>query len=141
MDLKGSDTTTRCTAVPPRLAGRFASTAARTTWVPYRRSVLSDPRHIAKSRTDTHRLVQSDQEGALWRDPPEYFEQIVYPAYERAHTRVFEGGDIERGAPSGFVERLVLIDGDKEKMEGVFEKACEAVRVETEAYIEMKGVE
>lgn len=85
-----------------------------------------------KSRTDTYCLVQSDPEGALWKDPPEYFEQIVYPAYVRAHTRVFEGGDVGRGTPSGFVERLVLIDGDKEQMEGIFERACEAVRVETE---------
>ena len=44
--------------------------------------------------------MQSDPEGSLWRDPPGYFDDIVYPAYVRAHTHVFEAGDVEQGAVS-----------------------------------------
>lgn len=41
--------------------------------------------------------VQSDPEGSLWRDPPNYFDDIVYPAYVRAHENIFEGGNVEDG--------------------------------------------
>ena len=63
----------------------------------------------------------------MWRDPPHYFEQIVYPAYVRAHEQVFVGGDVEEGVSSGFVERLQLIDAEKMGIDEVFEKACEAI--------------
>lgn len=79
------------------------------------------------SQADTHAIVQSDPEGALWRDPPHYFEQIVYPAYVRANKRVFVDGDVENGAPSGFVERLLLVDAERMSIETVFDKACEAI--------------
>lgn len=71
--------------------------------------------------------MQSDPEGALWRDPPHYFEQIVYPAYVKAHERLLAGGDVEAGQPNGKVEGLLLIDCEKMSMDEVFEKACTAV--------------
>ncbi|KAH8119621.1 P-loop containing nucleoside triphosphate hydrolase protein [Phellopilus nigrolimitatus] len=88
------------------------------------RDVLKRRRH---ERHGYHTAVQSDPEGTLWRDPPHYFEQIVYPAYIRAHERIVEGGDVEAGAPSGFVKRLVLIECEKISMDEVFEKACNAI--------------
>ena len=33
----------------------------------------------------------------MWRDPPLYWEQIVWPAYVAAHKDMLEGGDIEHG--------------------------------------------
>ncbi|KIY43298.1 P-loop containing nucleoside triphosphate hydrolase protein [Fistulina hepatica ATCC 64428] len=36
--------------------------------------------------------------GTLWRDPPHYWEQIVWPAYVEAHKHLFAGGDVKRGA-------------------------------------------
>ena len=71
--------------------------------------------------------MQSDPEGALWRDPPNYFEQIVYPAYVKAHERLLTDGDVERGLPNGTVKDLILIESEKLTMDEVFEKACEAI--------------
>ena len=45
----------------------------------------------------------------------------------RAHSHMLTGGDVERGEPNGGVERLVLVDGEKLSMDGIFEKACEAI--------------
>ena len=73
--------------------------------------------------------VQSDPEGALWRDPPNYWEQIVYPAYVRAHAHMLSDEDIENGKPNGKVEDLVLVDAVDVGMDVVFEKACEAMVV------------
>jgi hypothetical protein len=28
-------------------------------------------------------------EGTFWKDPPEYFEKLVYPAYVDAHRSMF----------------------------------------------------
>ncbi|KAL5524140.1 hypothetical protein ACEPAG_8313 [Sanghuangporus baumii] len=74
-----------------------------------------------------HTAVQSDPEGALWRDPPNYFDQIVYPAYIRAHTRMFIDGDFEKGSPSDFVKGLLLIDSEKLGMDEIFEKSAELI--------------
>lgn len=41
--------------------------------------------------------VQTDPEGSLWRDPPGYWESIVYPAYVQSSAGLFEGGDVEHG--------------------------------------------
>jgi nicotinamide/nicotinate riboside kinase len=69
--------------------------------------------------------VQSDPEGALWRDPPHYWEQIVYPAYVEAHSDIFEGGDVENGEPTGQkVENLILVKGLEMEMSDVVDKCC-----------------
>lgn len=39
------------------------------------------------------RLMTSSQ------DPPGYFDQVVWPAYQLAHRRVFKDGDVEHGDP------------------------------------------
>ncbi|KAI5118192.1 hypothetical protein M0805_005547 [Coniferiporia weirii] len=84
-------------------------------------------RHDVLKKRRHERHGYHTAEGTLWRDPPQYFEQIVYPAYIRAHERVFSGGDVEAGAPSGFVERLVLIETEKTSIDKVFEEACGAI--------------
>lgn len=94
---------------------------------PLVRIISLQRRSRKRRRTDTHAQVQSDPEGALWRDPPEYFDQIVYPAYVRAHEPIFTDGDIERGQPNGTIQGLVLIDCEKLEMDEVFKRACEAV--------------
>ncbi|KAL5528057.1 NRK1 [Sanghuangporus sanghuang] len=80
-----------------------------------------------QERHGYHTAVQSDPEGALWRDPPNYFEQIVYPAYIHAHTRMFVDGDTEEGDPSDFVKGLLLIDPEKLGMDEIFEKSAELI--------------
>jgi len=71
--------------------------------------------------------VQSDPEGTLWRDPPHYWEQIVYPAYVRAHQALFEGGDVEQGAPTRKVERLMLFEGNTVGMQEILNRVMETV--------------
>jgi len=68
--------------------------------------VLRKRRH---ERHGYHTAVQSDPEGTLWRDPPGYWERIVYPAYVDAHRDVFIDGDVEAGAPADKVGGLILL--------------------------------
>ena len=68
--------------------------------------------------------MQSDPEGALWRDPPYYWEQIVWPAYVHAHAAMLERGDVERGRPTAKVGGLVLIEGLERGMGAVLDEVC-----------------
>ncbi|KAF8479469.1 P-loop containing nucleoside triphosphate hydrolase protein, partial [Gautieria morchelliformis] len=86
--------------------------------------VLKQRRH---ERHGYHTAVQSDPEGTLWRDPPEYWEQIVYPAYFRAHTDLFEGGDVEHGKPTDKVPELLLFEGLQTNMESTLTVVMEKV--------------
>lgn len=72
--------------------------------------------------------VQSDPEGSLWRDPPGYWEDIVYPAYVEANTDVFEDGDIEQGKPTNKVEGLILLESLNISMTEAVERCCEVIR-------------
>ncbi|KAF8893914.1 P-loop containing nucleoside triphosphate hydrolase protein [Infundibulicybe gibba] len=83
--------------------------------------VLKKRRH---ERHGYHTAVQSDPEGTLWRDPPGYWEQIVYPAYVDAHRDVFENGDIDHGLPGDKVKGLVVLESLKMEMGEAVEKCC-----------------
>lgn len=74
--------------------------------------------------------VQTDPEGSLWRDPPRYWEQIVWPAYVDAHKDMFEDGDVEHGKvnPSFKGQRLLVIEGMDESMDRMVEECCELVK-------------
>ncbi|RPD63818.1 P-loop containing nucleoside triphosphate hydrolase protein [Lentinus tigrinus ALCF2SS1-6] len=87
--------------------------------VPY--EVLKQRRH---DRHGYHTAVQSDPEGSLWRDPPNYWEQIVWPAYVEAHAGMLENGDVERGKSNGRVEGLVLFDGLELSMSEMVGRVC-----------------
>ncbi|KAL0579764.1 ribosylnicotinamide kinase [Marasmius crinis-equi] len=67
-------------------------------------------------------------EGSLWRDPPSYWEQIVWPAYLEAHRDAFVDGDVENGMPSDKVEGLLLINGLEIGMDETVERSCAALR-------------
>lgn len=80
-----------------------------------------------------HRLpfilgVQSDPEGELWRDPPNYWEQIVWPAYVEAHKHAFENGNWESGASSGEIEGLLIIDEIEAGMTRAVNEVCEKMK-------------
>ena len=73
--------------------------------------------------------VQSDMiEGTLWRDPPHYWEQIVYPAYLDAHRDLFQDGDVEAGEPSSNVPGLMMLESLKMDMDTLVERCCVALR-------------
>ncbi|EJT98341.1 P-loop containing nucleoside triphosphate hydrolase protein [Dacryopinax primogenitus] len=88
------------------------------------RSELARRRH---ARHGYHTAEQFDYaEGTLWRDPPYYFEQIVWPAYCEAHAALFVDGDVEGRLKEGEgvkVEGLVELDGGSNPGD-MLEKAC-----------------
>lgn len=61
----------------------------------------------------------------MWRDPPNYWEQIVWPAYVKAHTDMLENGDLEHGKPSEKVRDMILVEGLNQNMGGVVDLICE----------------
>ena len=76
--------------------------------------------------------VQSDPEGTLWRDPPNYWEQIVYPAYMDAHEEVFQNGDVEEGEPTCKVQELFVLESLKMEMNDVVERCCQVLKTVVE---------
>ncbi|KAF6760110.1 hypothetical protein DFP72DRAFT_843635 [Ephemerocybe angulata] len=88
--------------------------------------VLKQRRH---ERHGYHTAVQSDPEGSLWRDPPGYWEDIVWPAYVDAHKDLFVDGDVENGQLSGEkVENLVLLDTLQLSMSDAVDKSCKVIQ-------------
>ncbi|KAG5646838.1 hypothetical protein DXG03_002215 [Asterophora parasitica] len=83
--------------------------------------ILRKRRH---ERHGYHTAVQSDPEGSLWRDPPGYWEQIVYPAYVDAHRDVFIDGDIETGAPGEKAKGLILLESLTMDMGEAVSRVC-----------------
>ncbi|TFK74547.1 P-loop containing nucleoside triphosphate hydrolase protein [Pluteus cervinus] len=83
--------------------------------------ILKQRRH---ERHGYHTAVQSDPEGALWRDPPQYWEQIIYPAYVDANREVFIDGDVEKGQATGKVENLLVIESQELSMAEIVERSC-----------------
>ncbi|KAF5385768.1 hypothetical protein D9615_002339 [Tricholomella constricta] len=90
--------------------------------------VLDKSFHPLPARADLYPLcppgVQSDPEGSLWRDPPGYWEQIVYPAYVDAHREVFIDGDVEKGMAGDKVQGLILLESLKMKMSDAVSRVC-----------------
>ncbi|KAJ8696686.1 ribosylnicotinamide kinase [Pleurotus ostreatus] len=83
---------------------------------------------LKKRRHDRHgyhTAVQIDLlEGALWRDPPQYWENIVYPAYVEAHRHLFVDGDVEHGKLASDADKLVLLETLEMTMGNAVEKCC-----------------
>ncbi|KZT56716.1 P-loop containing nucleoside triphosphate hydrolase protein [Calocera cornea HHB12733] len=115
-------------AVMARWKAAFAGTEEEVTWVLVDgflmywdekvidsldvRLFLRVPREeLARRRHARHGYHTA--ENTLWRDPPGYFEQIVWPAYVQAHRALFEGGDVEGALVSqeGKVQGLLELDG------------------------------
>ncbi|PWN50598.1 P-loop containing nucleoside triphosphate hydrolase protein [Violaceomyces palustris] len=107
------------------------------------RILLRVPKRILWKRRE-ERFGYATGEGTVWKDPPNYFPNIVWPAYVEAHKKVFEAGDVEKGrvvvAPprgqsneerGGPIRDLVLISNqssDEEmSMEEMVESACQAI--------------
>lgn len=67
-------------------------------------------------------------EGTLWRDPPNYWEQIVYPAYVEAHREVFVDGDVERGVPTDKVKGLLLLETLEMTMGEEVDRCCRVLK-------------
>lgn len=68
--------------------------------------------------------------GGVWTDPPNYFEQIVYPAYTKAHEQIFENGDIEQGEVKADWKGLHVLQPLEgvEEMTRCFQQSCEVIQ-------------
>ncbi|KAG5638790.1 hypothetical protein H0H81_010019 [Sphagnurus paluster] len=66
-------------------------------------------------------------EGSLWRDPPGYWEQIVYPGYLEAHRDVFIDGDVEGGEPGDKVRGLIMLESLKISMGEAVSQVCKVL--------------
>lgn len=63
------------------------------------------------------------------QDPPNYWENIVWPAYVSAHAPLFLNGDVEAGQPdSKKIEGVVLLEASELKMDGMVDRACQLIR-------------
>ncbi|GBE81478.1 Nicotinamide riboside kinase [Sparassis crispa] len=106
------------------------------------RVLLRVPHDVLRQRRH-ERHGYHTAEGTLWKDPPNYWEQIVWPAYVDAHSRIVENGDVEHGQPNGAVPGLILIDGLEMKMGDMVERVCVrlAEMVDGEAMRQRDGVD
>ncbi|PFH52072.1 hypothetical protein AMATHDRAFT_57898 [Amanita thiersii Skay4041] len=94
------------------------------------RVLLRVPHDVLKRRRH-ERHGYHTAEGALWRDPPNYWENIVYPAYVDAHYELFENGDVERGALGSKVPDLMLLDILEMTMDEAVDRCCRVIREHT----------
>lgn len=76
---------------------------------------------------------QYPSDGSVWQDPPNYWEQIVWPAYVSAHNDMFEGGDVDSGKPTGDTMReMLVLENEKLTMTELINQCCEEIaRVES----------
>lgn len=49
--------------------------------------------------TSIRLTVLFQPEGSWWQDPPGYWDDIVWPAFIKAHRKMFQNNDIEHGKP------------------------------------------
>ncbi|KAG9087635.1 ribosylnicotinamide kinase [Ceratobasidium sp. UAMH 11750] len=70
---------------------------------------LRSPSHVLQKRSSGRECPQSD--GTVWVAPPNYWDQLTYPAYIRAHSHLFHDGDVDQGtAIKSF--NLIVLDGE-----------------------------
>ncbi|KDQ26707.1 hypothetical protein PLEOSDRAFT_1044152 [Pleurotus ostreatus PC15] len=89
------------------------------------RVFLRVPEDVAKKRREAR--AYNTPEGEVWKDPPHYWEKIVWPAYLRAHKGLFEGEDVVAGNLSGQVEDLILFESTKVEMKDMVEAVMKKV--------------
>ncbi|KIM21630.1 hypothetical protein M408DRAFT_80281 [Serendipita vermifera MAFF 305830] len=80
-------------------------------------------------------------DGYMWRDPPEYWDNLVWPAYLEAHQRMFIDGNVNGEAiepvptssrddstnPSSFggpVANLIVLPAENASIQDLFDLAC-----------------
>ena len=64
----------------------------------------------------------------MWRDPPGYWDDVVYPAYVEAHKDLFEGGDVEHGKPTNKIKDLTLLESLDISMTEAVDRCCRVIK-------------
>ncbi|GAA6043959.1 hypothetical protein JCM8097_004889 [Rhodosporidiobolus ruineniae] len=79
-----------------------------------------------EERAGYHTAGLENPEGSLWQDPPNYWDECVWPAYLRAHRPLFLNGDVEHGAtdPSA-IEGVDVLEAKELGMEQMVVRALE----------------
>ncbi|KAJ8514900.1 hypothetical protein ONZ45_g7604 [Pleurotus djamor] len=95
------------------------------------RIFLRVPEDVARARRESRAYVTP--EGDTWRDPPQYWEKIVWPAYLDAHKHLFQDEDVAAGGLSGKVEGVVLLEGTKTEMKDMINTAMKKIVMATTA--------
>ncbi|ETW80261.1 hypothetical protein HETIRDRAFT_440275 [Heterobasidion irregulare TC 32-1] len=85
------------------------------------RFFLRVPHEVLRQRRE-ERSGYHTAENTFWKDPPGYFEDLVWPAYVEAHRKMFENDDPENGAPR--MEGLTLIEPLELGMGEIVERCC-----------------
>lgn len=80
------------------------------------------PYDILRERR-AERSLYVTAEGTFWKDPPEYFEKLVYPAYVDAHRSMFTDADVEHG--STLLPGLMVIEALQLSMDDMVALSCE----------------
>ncbi|KAG0145014.1 hypothetical protein CROQUDRAFT_716314 [Cronartium quercuum f. sp. fusiforme G11] len=81
------------------------------------------------------RQIYNTAEGETWIDPPEYWDQIVWPAYLVAHEQMFVNKDVEKGPidrSHPIAKDLIMLEAQSdapptESMRQFVDKTLEAV--------------
>ncbi|KAF5384514.1 hypothetical protein D9757_006405 [Collybiopsis confluens] len=81
------------------------------------------PEDVAKARREARSYYTP--EGDTWRDPPQYWEKIVWPAYLKAHKHIFKEGDVVSGAPKG--KDLIFFESSEVEMKDMVDAVMEKV--------------
>ncbi|KAF8599698.1 hypothetical protein BDV93DRAFT_448845 [Ceratobasidium sp. AG-I] len=98
---------------------------------------LRSPGHVLQQRR-LDRSYPSDVDGEAWVEPPNYWEQIAYPAYIEAHSHLFHKGDVEAGNLSREARTLglLVLDGQGTEQnlsfEELFKMAASAVLLKSQ---------
>jgi len=83
------------------------------------------PEVISRARREAR--AYHTPEGDVWRDPPQYWEKVVWPAYIQAHKHIFEGEDVMTGNLNGKVKELVLFESTETQIKDMVNTVMERV--------------
>ncbi|GAA5912195.1 hypothetical protein JCM5296_007507 [Sporobolomyces johnsonii] len=88
--------------------------------------VREDYATLKQRRQDRHGYHTA--EGTLWRDPENYWDLCVWPAYLKAHRPLFVDGNVESGAPDpSAIEGVELFEAKELGMDEMVRRACERI--------------
>ncbi|KAH9044212.1 P-loop containing nucleoside triphosphate hydrolase protein [Lactarius hengduanensis] len=96
------------------------------------------PYDVLKERRSV-RSGYATAEGSFWKDPPGYFDNLVYPAYTDAHRSMFADDDVEQG--SAVLPGLVIIEASQLSMDDVVSRCCEELVTALRRSVDTRTVE
>lgn len=90
-----------------------------------------DIRLLVRANKDTirqRRLERNERisEDSFWKDPPGCFDNIVWPAYQEAHLKLFENGAVERGSIRKEMN-ITVLESSTADMTEMVDTACRRI--------------